>query len=60
MRLDTEKFRIAKEASDLEIEGERLEAEIESVRNALADVEAQGPEGGDATRNRDGLEDEIL
>ena len=60
MRLDTEKFRIAKEASDLEIEGERLEAEIESARNALADVEAQGPEGGDAARSRDGLDDEIL
>ena len=60
LRLDTEKFRIAKEASDLEIEGERLEAEIESARNTLADVEAQGPEGGDAARNRDGLEDEIL
>jgi len=44
----------------LEIEGERLEAEIESARHTLSDVEAQGPEGGDAARNRDGLEDEIL
>merc|ERR1712036_123087 len=29
LRLDTEKFRIAKEASQLETEGERLEGEVE-------------------------------
>jgi len=60
LRLDTEKFRIAKEASDLEIEGERLSSDVESARTTLSDLDAQGPEGGDLARNRDGLDDEIL
>lgn len=49
MRLDTEKFRIAKHASDLEIEGERLATELEGQRGLLCELEAQGSEGGEAT-----------
>jgi kinetochore protein Spc24 len=60
LRLDTEKFRIAKEASQLETEGERLESEIERTRAMVEECEAQGPEGGDATRRVEGMDDEIL
>lgn len=59
LRLDTTKFRIAKEASDLEIEGERLASEIESARATLADLDAQGAEGGDLRRDGGG-DDEVL
>lgn len=40
LNLDTQKFRIAKEASDLEIEGERLDGELTSLDKQLADTEA--------------------
>jgi kinetochore protein Spc24, fungi type len=60
LRLDTEKFRIAKEASQLETEGERLESEIERTRAMVEECEAQGPEGGDAARRVEGMDDEIL
>ena len=62
LALDTDKFRIAKEASELEIEGERLEAEIGAAREALAVVDEEGPEGGDAARAAmvGGGEDEVL
>ena len=33
---------------------------MESARATLTDLDAQGPEGGDLARNRDGLGDEIL
>lgn len=32
VELDTQKFRVAKAASDLEIEGERLEQELEGLK----------------------------
>jgi kinetochore protein Spc24 len=60
LRLDTEKFRIAKEASQLETEGERLESEIERTRAMVEECEAQGPEGGDAARRIEGMDDEIM
>lgn len=60
LRLDTEKFKIAKEASDLEIESERLDSEIERTRHMVEECEAQGAEGGDAARRVEGMEDEIL
>jgi kinetochore protein Spc24 len=60
LRLDTEKFKIAKEASQLETEGERLESEIERTRQLVEECEAQGAEGGDAARRVEGMDDEIL
>jgi kinetochore protein Spc24 len=60
LRLDTEKFRIAKEASQLETKGERLEGELERTRQALEEVEAQGVEGGGASRRIEGMDDETL
>lgn len=47
MRLDTEKFRVAKQVNDLEIEEERLSQELERLKGELEDVEAQGVEGGE-------------
>ncbi|KAJ8117101.1 hypothetical protein OPT61_g1620 [Boeremia exigua] len=47
LRLDTEKFKIAKQASDLEIEGERLQQERERLAGVAADLEAEGVEGGE-------------
>jgi hypothetical protein len=60
LRLDTEKFKIAKEASDLEIESERLESDIERTRQMAEECEAQGTEGGDAARRVEGMDDEIM
>ena len=62
LTLDTHKFRVAKDASELEIEGERLEGEIAATRDTLAAVDEEGPEGGDAARTAmvGGGEDEIL
>lgn len=39
LALDTQKFKVAKEASDLEIEGERLEGELLSLEKQLGDAE---------------------
>ncbi|KAF1361547.1 Spc24-domain-containing protein [Lizonia empirigonia] len=47
LRLDTEKFKIAKQASDLEIEGERLQQERERLATVAQDLEAEGVEGGE-------------
>ncbi|KAF9693445.1 hypothetical protein EKO04_008711 [Ascochyta lentis] len=47
LRLDTEKFKIAKQASDLEIEGERLQQERERLASVAQDLEAEGVEGGE-------------
>ncbi|KAI9757231.1 MAG: glutathione S- transferase, nitrogen catabolite repression regulator [Chaenotheca gracillima] len=58
--LDTQKFRIAKAASDLEIESERLEQELEGLKGKLAELEMQGVEGGEAERGKRGLEDATL
>ncbi|KAF2193203.1 Spc24-domain-containing protein [Zopfia rhizophila CBS 207.26] len=45
LRLDTEKFKIAKQASDLEIEGERLQSELGRLGGVLGDLEEEGVEG---------------
>ncbi len=45
LELDAQKFRAAKAASDLEIEGERLEQELEGLKGRLHDLEAEGIEG---------------
>ena len=50
VELDTQKFRIAKAASDLEIEGERLEQELDGLKTRLQDLEIQGIEGDERTR----------
>lgn len=61
LRLDTEKFRIAKAASDAEIEGERLRSELASLKAQLETLDREGAEGGGgARRGLDGVEDEIV
>ncbi|RJE17700.1 Kinetochore protein SPC24 [Aspergillus sclerotialis] len=60
VELDTQKFRIAKAASDLEIETERLEGELEMLKERLADLEAQGLEGDEATRREREVDDTTL
>ena len=52
VELDTRKFRIAKAASDLEIEGERLEQEFESLKGRLHELDTQGIEGSESARGR--------
>ncbi|PVH99705.1 kinetochore protein-like protein spc24 [Periconia macrospinosa] len=47
LRLDTEKFKTAKQASDLEMEGERLEAELTRLSGVLGELELEGVEGGE-------------
>lgn len=56
LRLDTEKFRIAKQASDLEIEGERLGAELARLGGVLSELEEAGVEGAEVGRG--GLEED--
>ncbi|KAI9867474.1 MAG: kinetochore-associated Ndc80 complex subunit spc24 [Trichoglossum hirsutum] len=60
LALDTQKFRVAKTATDLEIEGERLEQELEALKMKLSELEDQGVEGGEGERGRRELEDETL
>lgn len=50
MKLDTEKFKIAKQASDLDIEGERLQSELSRLGNVLGELETEGVEGGERER----------
>ena len=47
LRLDTEKFKIAKQASDLEIEGERLQTELQRLGGVFQELEEEGVEGGE-------------
>ncbi|KAL8941567.1 MAG: hypothetical protein Q9216_002157 [Gyalolechia sp. 2 TL-2023] len=60
VELDTQKFRVAKAASDLEIEGERLEQELESMREKLQALDMQGIEGDQATKAERELEDPTM
>ena len=60
VELDTQKFRIAKAASDLEIEGERLEAEVDGLKNRLQELEVQGVEGDEVERARREREDPVV
>ena len=60
VELDTQKFRIAKAASDLEIEGERLEQELEGVRGRIHDLDVQGVDGDEAARARREMDDPTL
>ncbi|KAH8804760.1 Spc24 subunit of Ndc80-domain-containing protein [Xylogone sp. PMI_703] len=56
--LDTQKFRIAKAASDLEIESERLSSQLADLQAKLQELELQGIDGGDNAR-RSLVDDEI-
>ncbi|KAI9935011.1 hypothetical protein ASPWEDRAFT_54056 [Aspergillus wentii DTO 134E9] len=60
VELDTRKFRVAKAASDLEVESERLEGELEMLKERLADLEAQGLEGDEPTRRERELDDATI
>lgn len=58
-RLDTQKFRIAKAASDLEMDTERLSGQLADLNARLQELELQGVEGG-AAEGGELVEDEIL
>lgn len=60
VELDTQKFRVAKAASDLEIEGERLEQELESLKGRLQALETQGIEGDEVMKAKRELEDPTM
>lgn len=56
--LDTQKFRIAKTANDLEIESERLSSQLADLQSRLQELELQGADGGENAR-RGLVDDEI-
>lgn len=58
LRLDGEKFRIAKEASDAEIEGERLEGDVRRAEGVLRALE-EGRESEGAGRADEGVERDV-
>ena len=58
--MDDQKFRVAKAASELEIENERLESELEGLTNRLQEIDVQGIEGDDASRARRESEDPVV
>jgi kinetochore protein Spc24, fungi type len=66
-RLDSQKFRIAKAASDLEVETERLHSQAANLAARLQELELQGVDGmspgafgGANAGGRDPVEDEVL
>ncbi|KAM7195640.1 Spc24 subunit of Ndc80 domain containing protein [Naviculisporaceae sp. PSN 640] len=59
-RLDTQKFRIAKNVSDLEMETERLQAQAADLSARLQELEMQGVEGGVDANGNGSVEDEVL
>lgn len=60
VELDTQKFRAAKAASDLEIEGERLEQEGEGLKSRLHDLEVEGVEGDNMARAKREMDDPTM
>ncbi|KPI34627.1 putative kinetochore protein spc24 [Cyphellophora attinorum] len=59
--LDDRKFRVAKQTNDLEVENERLEAELEHLRLRLGELEEQGVEGDErARRSREADDPTVL
>lgn len=60
VELDTQKFRVAKAASDLEIEGERLEQELEGLKSRLHDLEVEGIEGDEQVKARREVDDPTM
>ncbi|CAI4210864.1 unnamed protein product [Parascedosporium putredinis] len=59
-RLDTQKFRTAKAASDAEMEAERLALQAADLAARLQELELQGLDGGDSAKRRDPIDDEVL
>ncbi|KAI2614148.1 Spc24 subunit of Ndc80-domain-containing protein [Hypoxylon fragiforme] len=59
-RLDTQKFRIAKAVSDLEMEAERLSSQQADLAARLQELELQGLEGSPDDKRRDPVDDEVL
>ncbi|KOS21390.1 putative kinetochore protein [Escovopsis weberi] len=59
-RLDTDKFRTAKAASDAEMEAERLAQQATDLAARLQELELQGVEGSEEGRRRDPVDDEVL
>lgn len=57
LALDTEKFRVAKAANELEIEGERLGSEVHTLKKQLQRLEEQGDEVESAENK---AEDEVV
>ena len=57
MHLDDRKFRVAKQANDLEVENERLEADLAELKMRLAELEEQGVEGDERSRREREAED---
>ena len=51
---------MAKAASDLEIEGERLEQELDILKSRLQQLDSQGVEGDDAMKAKREGEDPTL
>lgn len=60
VELDTQKFRVAKAASDLEIEGERLEQELEGLKGRLHELNVQGVEGDETDRAKREMDDPTM
>lgn len=60
VELDTQKFRVAKAASDLEIEGERLEQELKSLKERLQELDLQGVEGDVTVKAEREVEDPTM
>lgn len=60
VELDTQKFRIAKAASDHEIEGERLEQELEGLKGRLQELDMQGVEGDEAMKAKREIDDPTM
>jgi kinetochore protein Spc24 len=58
LALDAEKFRVAKSAYDVEVEGERLEGELAGLKAQLETLEREGVEGGRRGSESEG--DEVL
>ncbi|KAK4982780.1 putative kinetochore protein spc24 [Elasticomyces elasticus] len=58
LKLDNEKFRIAKQVHEVEIEGERLSSEVGVMRGTLEELDAQGIEGG--AQSTSTSEDEVI
>ncbi|KAL7933763.1 Spc24 domain-containing protein [Trichoderma chlorosporum] len=59
-RLDTHKFRVAKAASDAEMEAERLAQQAADLAARLQELELQGVDGSEESRRRDPVDDEVL
>lgn len=60
VELDSKKFRVAKMAQELEVEGERLEGELGRLRKQLERLESEGVEGGKAARESREADDPVV